>query len=49
MPISPRDEQMAALMEKDPGGPINMLNFLKFKEFAEYLDGSDAELTGKKA
>ena len=49
MAISPRDEQIAALIEKDPGGPISMLNLLKFKEFAEYPDGSDAQLSGKDA
>ena len=49
MTITPRDEQMAALIEKDRGGPINMLNLLKFKEFAEYADGSDAEISGQEA
>ena len=49
MAILARDEQMADLIERDTGGPINMLNLLKFKEFAEYPDGSDAELSGKEA
>ncbi|MFK7731500.1 MAG: DUF1330 domain-containing protein [Pseudomonadales bacterium] len=49
MAIQPRDEQMAALIENDPGGPVNMLNLLKFKEFAEYEDGSDSTLPGKDA
>lgn len=49
MATTPRDEQMAALIENDQGGPINMLNLLKFKEFAEYPDGSDAELSGQEA
>ena len=49
MAIQPRDEQVAALLENDRGGPINMLNLLKFKEFAEYPDGSDAELSGQEA
>ncbi|MFK8021410.1 MAG: DUF1330 domain-containing protein [Pseudomonadales bacterium] len=49
MAITSREEQIAALIEKDQGGPINMLNLLKFKEFAEYPDGSDAELSGKEA
>ena len=49
MTITPRDEQMAALIEKDRGGPINMLNLLKFKEFAEYADGGDAEISGQEA
>ena len=49
MAITPRDEQMAALIEIDRGGPINMLNLLKFKEFAEYADGSNAEISGQEA
>ena len=49
MTITPRDEQMAALIEIDRGGPVNMLNLLKFKEFAEYADGSDAEISGQEA
>ena len=49
MAITPRDEQMAALIEIDRGGPVNMLNLLKFKEFAEYADGSDAKISGKEA
>lgn len=49
MAITPRDEQMAALIEIDRGGPANMLNLLKFKEFAEYADGSDAKISGKEA
>ena len=46
MAITPGGEQMAALIEKDRGGPINMLNLLKFKEFAAYADRSDAEISG---
>jgi uncharacterized protein (DUF1330 family) len=49
MAITPRDEQMAALIKNDKGGPINMLNLLKFRKFAEYADGSDAALSGKEA
>ena len=49
MAILPSDEQMAALVKKDPGCPIKMLNLLKFKEFAEYPDGSEADLSGKEA
>ena len=49
MAIEPREEQVATLVEKDPGGPINMLNLLKFRKFAEYADGSDAELSGREA
>ena len=44
-----RDEQIAALIENDQGGSINMLNLLKFKAFAEYPDGRDAELSGQEA
>ena len=49
MAITPRDEQMAALIKNDKGGPIKMLNLLKFRKFAEYADGSDAALSGKEA
>ena len=49
MAITPCDEQMAALIEIDRGGPINMLNLLKFEEFAEYADDSDAEISGQEA
>jgi uncharacterized protein (DUF1330 family) len=48
-PINPRDDQVAALIQKDEGRPINMLNLLKSKEFAEYPDGRDAQLSGKEA
>ncbi|AQA19255.1 hypothetical protein BST95_14400 [Halioglobus japonicus] len=49
MSIEPTDEQLAALVERDGGGPINMLNLLKFKDLATYPDGSDADLSGRDA
>ncbi len=49
MAILPRDEQVAALVENDKGGPINMLNLLKFKDTAEYPDGRDADISGREA
>ena len=49
MAIQATDAQVEALLARDPGGPINMLNLLKFKERAEYADGSEPELSGQEA
>lgn len=49
MPLESSEEQIAALLEKDQNGPINMLNLLKCNEFAGYADGSEAELSGREA
>lgn len=49
MSITPREEQMAALIKQDQGGPIHMLNLLKFRDYAAYADGSDADVSGKDA
>ncbi|MFQ3223705.1 MAG: hypothetical protein ACI80W_002082, partial [Porticoccaceae bacterium] len=49
MAILSRDGQTFALIEKDQGDSVNMLNLLKFKLFAQYSDGSEARLSGKDA
>ena len=46
-PSSP--EQMKAMMEKGPNGPIYMVNLLKFKERADYKDGRNTDLSGRDA
>ena len=47
--LYPDPEQMAALRDAGPGGPIVMVNLLKFRERAAYPDGRDAELSGREA
>ncbi len=42
-------EQMAAMQESGPEGPIFMVNLLKFKEKAEYADGRACDLSGREA
>ncbi len=42
-------EQIKALAEKGPDGPIFMINLLKFKEKAEYADGRQSDLAGRDA
>ncbi|MEM9465232.1 MAG: DUF1330 domain-containing protein [Actinomycetota bacterium] len=47
MPTDP--EQIAAMAEPGPDGPIYMVNLLKFKDRAEYEDGRETDLTGREA
>lgn len=48
--VTPDDpEQIKALMEPGPDGPIFMVNLLKFKDKAEYEDGRDTDLSGREA
>lgn len=48
--VVPSDpNQMAAMQEKGPDGPIFMINLLKFKDKAEYEDGRETDLTGRQA
>ena len=48
--VYPRNpEQIAAMQEPGPEGPIYMVNLLKFKENAEYSDGRETDLTGREA
>lgn len=42
-------EQIAAMQEDGPEGPIYMVNLLKFKEKAEYADGRETDLSGREA
>lgn len=42
-------EQIEALREKGPDGPVFMVNLLKFKDKAEYEDGRATTLTGREA
>jgi len=49
MPTQPEPDQIKALFEKAPGGPLVMLNLLKFKEKAVYADGRETDLTGMEA
>ena len=48
--VLPQDpEQIAALQEPGPDGPIYMVNLLRFKERAEYKDGRETSLSGREA
>ncbi|NNL87305.1 MAG: DUF1330 domain-containing protein [Myxococcales bacterium] len=48
--VLPKDpEQIAALKEPGPDGPIFMVNLLKFKERAKYKDGRKTDLSGREA
>jgi hypothetical protein len=42
-------EQIEALREKGPDGPVFMVNLLKFKDRAEYEDGRATTLSGREA
>ena len=44
-----RPEQIAAMLEPGPDGPVYMVNLLKFKDHAEYEDGRETDLTGREA
>ena len=45
----PESDQMAALMQSGPDGPIVMVNLLKYRDKAAYPDGRDPELSGREA
>jgi len=47
--LNPTAEQIQALREDGPGGPIYMVNLLAFKPKAEYADGRETDLTGREA
>lgn len=42
-------EQLEAMQEAGPAGPIYMVNLLKFKERAAYPDGRRSDRTGRQA
>jgi uncharacterized protein (DUF1330 family) len=47
--VYPESDQMAALQERGPDGPIVMVNLLKFRDKARYPDGRDPDLSGREA
>jgi uncharacterized protein (DUF1330 family) len=47
--VYPESDQVAALQERGPDGPIVMVNLLKFRDKARYPDGRDSDLTGREA
>jgi uncharacterized protein (DUF1330 family) len=47
--VFPPAEQAAAFFGGAEDGPFVMINLLRFKQRADYLDGSDAELSGREA
>jgi uncharacterized protein (DUF1330 family) len=47
--VYPDAEQMAALQQTGPDGPIVMVNLLKFRDKAQYEDGRDSDLSGREA
>ena len=48
--VVPSDpEQIKAMYEPGPEGPVYMVNLLKFKEKAEYADGRETTLSGREA
>jgi uncharacterized protein (DUF1330 family) len=48
--VLPTDkEQIEAMMQKGPDGPIFMVNLLKFKDKAVYEDGRETDLSGRDA
>lgn len=47
--VYPDPDQLAALQEAGPDGPIVMVNLLKFRDKAIYPDGRDPEISGREA
>ena len=47
LPSTP--EQIQAMQEPGPNGPIYMVNLLKFRDKAEYEDGRESDLSGRAA
>jgi uncharacterized protein (DUF1330 family) len=47
--VHPDSEQIAALQQAGPDGPIVMVNLLKFRETARYADGREPEISGREA
>ena len=47
LPSTP--EQIQAMQEPGPDGPIYMVNLLKFRDKAEYEDGRESDLSGRAA
>ena len=47
--VYPDPDQMTAMQQPGPDGPIVMVNLLKFRPRAQYPDGRDEHLTGREA
>jgi len=47
--IDPTADQVRALRDGGPDGPITMVNLLKFRARARYEDGDEAPCTGREA
>lgn len=47
--VYPEADQISAMQETGPGGPIVMVNLLKFRERAKYPDGRASALSGRDA
>ena len=47
--VYPDSDQMNALRDAGPDGPIVMVNLLKFRAKAQYADGREPELSGREA
>lgn len=47
--VYPDPDQLAAMQEKGPGGPIVMVDLLKVRDRAEYPDGRATALSGREA
>jgi len=47
--VYPDQDQMKAMQESGPDGPIVMVNLLKFRDKAVYPDGRDPDISGREA
>jgi uncharacterized protein (DUF1330 family) len=47
--VYPEEDQIAALREPGPDGPIVMVNLLKYRERALYRDGRSDDISGREA
>jgi uncharacterized protein (DUF1330 family) len=47
--VYPDSDQVRALQEQGPDGPIVMVNLLKFRDRARYPDGRDSHVSGREA
>lgn len=47
--IDPTADQVRALRDQGPDGPVTMVNLLKFRAQARYEDGDEAPCSGKEA
>jgi uncharacterized protein (DUF1330 family) len=47
--VYPDAEQLAAMQQPGPDGPVVMVNLLKFRPRAQYRDGRETALSGREA